>query len=316
MELSQLYYFRTTARLQHFTRAAEQLHISQPSLSKSIANLEEELGAPLFEREGRQVRLTAYGQEFQARVEDILSRVDDAKSAVQDMVLGMRGEVHLASSFPITAPSMVYDYQYRFFAEHPNISLHLHLLDCERMEELLEEREMDFGVSLVKPSRPGIACRALYADQLGLIVGSRHPLAGRKSVRLEELAGEKFLCNSSAPDPGDSARHMCALAGFVPNIIYEGDSADLIGEAVSAGMGISFVSDKRYELFNRRPYIPDWEKDLRYVKLENDFCLRTANLLYPASRHVSAAARLFGEGLVDFCARGYGGEKPDPLVLA
>ncbi len=300
MELSQLTYFRAVARTEHFTRAAEELHITQPSLSKAIANLERELGVPLFDREGKRVRLNPYGAAFLERVEAILSLAEEAVFFIQDMKEGEQGHVRLGSSFPITAPSPIYYYQYSFFQEHPRVALSLSVREGGQIESLLAERELDFGVSLSPAVGTGIASQPMYTDKLGIIVGPGHPLAHQRSVRLEELADQPFLCNSSAPDPNDSARYLCALAGFVPKILYEGESADLIGESVAMGRGISFVSQDRYHFFRNRANIPDWERELHYIPLENDFCTRTVYLLTRASGYCSQASQWFFQGLMDY----------------
>ena len=300
MELSQLAYFRAVARAEHFTRAAAELHITQPSLSKAIANLERELGVPLFDREGKRVRLNPYGTAFLERVEPILSLAEEAVFFIRDMKEGEQGHVRLGSSFPITPPSPIYYYQYSFFQEHPRVALSLSAREGGQIESLLEERELDFGVSLRPAARTGIASQPLYTDKLGVIVGPGHPLAQAKTVRLEDLSDESFLCNSSAPDPNDSARYLCALAGFTPRILYEGESADLIGESVAMGRGISFVSQDRYHFFRNRANIPDWERELCYIPLENDFCTRTVYLLTRSAGYRSQAAQWFFLGMMDY----------------
>ena len=300
MELSQLNYFRTVARLEHVTRAAEELHITQPSLSKSIANLEAELGVALFDRDGKRVRLNPYGKAFLDKVEQILSLADEAAFMLRDMGQGDRGHVRIGSSFPITPPSPVYYYQYDFFHRYPNVALSLHVLPGGQIEDLLEQRELDFGIAQSAADHTGISSRPLYTDRLGVVVGPDHPLAGTDSVALELLAGENFLCNNTAPDPHDSAIHLCALAGFSPNIIYEGESAALIGEAVAMGRGISFVSEARFQSIQRQPGIPEWEHRLHYVALRNEFCTRTIYLLTRATGYRSQAARWFGEGLKEY----------------
>lgn len=303
MEMSQLVYFRTTAQLEHFTRAAEQLHITQPSLSKAISNLEAELGTPLFDREGKRVRLNAYGQAFLRQVEKILDLTDEAAFMIRDMKSGCRGQVRIGSSFPITPPSDVFYYQYQFFQTQPDVALFLHVHSPGRVVSLLEERELDFGISQTPLARPGLISEPLYTDKIGLIVGPGHRLAGVERAALREAAGERFLCNSAAPDPNDSGRYLCGLAGFAPNVIYEGESADLIGECVSAGRGISFVSRARYEAFMRRPNLPEWERELHYVELTDDFCTRTVYLHRRTAGYLSQAAWAFYTGLMEFCRR-------------
>lgn len=303
MELSQLIYFRATARVEHFTKAAAQLHITQPSLSKAITNLEAELGTPLFDREGKRVRLNAYGQAFLERVEQILSLTDEAVFMIRDMKQGKRGQVCIGSSFPITPPSAVYYYQYEFFQSHPQVALFLHVHAAEQVETLLEERELDFGISQIPVTRPGIISERLYTDKLGLIVGPGHRLAHRDQIDLKEAAGELFLCNSATPDPNDSARYLCGLAGFSPTVIYEGESSELIGESVAMGRGISFVSRERYDAFRRRPAMPEWERELHYVELSNEFCTRTIYLHRRATGYLSQAAWEFYRGLMDYCGQ-------------
>lgn len=216
---------------------------------------------------------------------------------IRDMRQGERGQVRIGSSFPITPPSPVYYYQYEFSLGHPNVALSLHVHPAAQIEALLDNRELDFGISQVPASRLGIASEPMYTDRLGVIVGAGHPLARTESVYLRELHREVFLCNSSAPDPNDSARHICALAGFVPNIMYEGESADLIGEFVAMGRGISFVSQRRYEAFRKRSAMPEWERTLHYVALRDEFCIRTIYLHYRSTGYLSQAASLFHQGL-------------------
>ena len=300
MELSQLEYFRVTAQLEHFTRAASQLHITQPSLSKAIANLEDELGVFLFDREGKRVRLNAYGQAFLKQVEQILNLADEAVFMIRDMKQGTKGQVRIGSSFPITPPSDVYYYQYQFFQTYPQIALFLPVHSADQIVSLLDGRELDFGISQNPLNCPGMISDPLYTDRLGLIVGPDHRLAGAGMVDLRETKAELFLCNSAAPDSNDSAHYLCGLAGFVPNVIYEGESAELIGESVSMGRGISFVSQARYKAFMRRPDLPDWERELHYVALTNDFCTRTIYLHYRSGGYLSQAARAFHDGLMEY----------------
>lgn len=303
MEMSQLMYFRVTAQMEHFTKAANQLHITQPSLSKAIANLEAELGTPLFDREGKRVKLNSYGQAFLERVEQILTLTDEAAFMIRDMKKGVRGQVRIGSSFPITPPSDVYYYQYQFFQTHPEVALFLHVHSADRIVSLLEERELDFGISQNPLNHPGMMSEPLYTDKLGLIVGPNHRLAGVERIDLREVEHERFLCNSAAPDPNDSARYLCGLAGFVPTVIYEGESAELIGESVSMGRGISFVSQARYKAFMRRPNLPDWEKELHYVDLTDDFCTRTIYLHRRSTGYLSQAAWGFYKGLMEYCGK-------------
>ncbi|GAK40550.1 LysR family transcriptional regulator [Paenibacillus urinalis] len=100
MELLQLHYFRTVAQLEHMTKAAEQLRIAQPALSKTIARLEEDLGVPLFRRNGRQIRLNEYGRSFLQRVELVLSTLEEGRRELEDMAGLNQGRIEIAIQDP------------------------------------------------------------------------------------------------------------------------------------------------------------------------------------------------------------------------
>lgn len=309
-----MHYFRTLAQIEHFTKAAEQLHITQPSLSKSIANLERELGSSLFDRMGKQIRLNAVGQAFLSRVNQILGDLDESREMVADMSKGLQGALRIGTSFPITAPSPIREYLYLFFGDYPQISQHIYVLSVERIEAMLLDRELDFGFTLAPPHSMGIDWYRLYSEELGVVVGPGHPLSSMPSARLEDLSGERFLCNSSAPDPRDTARFLCGLAGFKPNIIYEGGDAEFIGEAVSAGYGISFVSKARYHMFHNDQNRAEWERTLHFLPLENNFCYRPVFICYLTGHYRTRIGRTFYDGLLPYCSAspGFGGIPPYP----
>jgi LysR family cyn operon transcriptional activator len=125
-------------------------------------------------------------------VDRILDLVEEAVFQLRDMAAGQRGQVRIGASFPITPPSPVYYYQYEFFHSHPQVALFLHVHSGGRIETMLEERELDFGISLAPATHFGIASQPLYTDKLGIIVGPNHPLAEKKQVALKELKDERF----------------------------------------------------------------------------------------------------------------------------
>ncbi|SFC88903.1 regulatory helix-turn-helix protein, lysR family [Bacillus sp. OV322] len=117
MELLQLKYFQTVARLEHMTHAAEELKIAQPSLSKTISRLEEDLGVPLFDRIGRQIKLNQYGKTFLTRVDRIFMELGEAKRELEYLSGLHLGMVQLAISIPSILPDLISS----FLAQHKNI---------------------------------------------------------------------------------------------------------------------------------------------------------------------------------------------------
>lgn len=298
MELSQLRCFLTAARLEHITRAAEELHLSQPSLSRALANLETELGVPLFERAGRGVHLSPYGQAFARRVAPLLHGLDDAVRELSDLADGEAGELRLASSFPISPPGPLYRFVRQFYFDHPAVTVHQYQLDNAAMTAALVSRELDLALATVPLSDAAIEERPVYAYRLGVAVGPEHPLARAGTIHLRELEPYRILSNNSSPDLRDSVYELCARAGFAPRIGFEGDNAQLIGEAVSRGLGVALISRDRFDYRMAQPDCPDWERSLVYLEVADEFCTRRVYCAWLRGRYLSASASRFREGLL------------------
>lgn len=300
MELYQLRYFKTVAETQHFTRAAELLHLSQPSLSKAISNLEAELGVPLFERDKRAVYLNDYGRTFLKRVERILQQVDEAAQEMRDMSGQAAGDIYVASCMMFSAPSPVHQYTRALFLNHPQISLHLYMLDNAKIEQQLLARKLDFGYCVSPPEHLEIQAIPLFTYRLGVVVSSRHPLAQRRAIHLSELKEDRFLCNNTSPDFRDSVYELCHRAGFRPRVAFEGESGRLIGDAVARGLGVAFISSDRHRWKqSHQPATPE-DKDIVYLDVLDDFCIRTVYLYQRKDCYLPAAARKYRDGLLEF----------------
>lgn len=300
MELYQLRYFKTVAETEHFTRAAERLHISQPSLSKSISNLEAELGVLLFERDKRAVYLNDYGRAFLKRVERILTEVDEAEQELRDMSGEAAGDVYIASCMMFSAPSKVYNYTSELFLSHPQISLHLYILDNAKIEEQLIARKIDFGYSVSPPEHPEIDAVPLFTYRLGVVVSKNHPLAHRGAIYLSELKEDRFLCNNTSPDFRDSVYELCHKAGFKPKVAFEGESGRLIGDAVGRGIGVAFISSDRHIWKQRNQPATEADRNIVYLDVLDEFCIRTVNLYQLKDRYLPAAARKYRDGLLEY----------------
>lgn len=298
MELSQLRYFQTVSRLEHFTRASEELHISQPSLSKSIANLEAELGVQLFDRDNRNVHLNGYGKALLRYVDQVMSELDEAATELKDMQAGSGGSIHIASSFFLDSPTGFSAYMRKYFFAHPDVSLHVFYMDAGSMEPLLRERRIDFALLTDPITNPDVENEVLYSYRLGIVTGRGTALAERESVWLAELKNERFFCNNSSPDQHDTIYGICGQAGFRPNIRMECDDGELIGEAVSRGMGISFVTKRRFrENDEGENTDTPWRKNLVFVPVLDDFCARTIRIAYLRDAYHTVCERSFLDGV-------------------
>lgn len=303
MELSQLKYFYTLSKLEHFTRAAEELCISQPSLSKSIANLESELGVQLFDRYNRSVHLNGYGRVLLKHVENILREAEEAVAELGDMKEGVRGAVNVASTFYLDFPGGPTDFIRDFLFAHPELSMHVYYMESVSMQSLLRDRKIAFAMTTDDIGDPDLVSEELFSYRMGIAVNRNDPLARRTGVCLAELKGYPFLSNNSSPDLHGSIYDICAKAGFRPNVKLECDNGDLIGEAVSRGMGISFVTERRFHVNDqlKDPTKP-WREDIVYVPVVDDYCTRTIRIVYLRDGYRTTCENEFLEQMRTFSA--------------
>ena len=236
MELSllALSYFQKAAQLQHLSNAAQELRIAQPSLSRTIRGLEEELGVPLFDRQGRGVVLNSYGQTVLRYTDRILQSVESMRREVQAQKSREEATVTLslyAASKII--PPLLTDFRKQF----PHVRL-----------QILQQETADGGctradLSLFSSIMPITGSHAvmLLEEEILLAMPESDPRACLQEVPLQSFAGDGFI----SLQPGKNLRTImdtyCAMAGFTPRINLECDSPGTVREFIRAGLGVSFV---------------------------------------------------------------------------
>ncbi len=282
MEWQQLEYFQVVAQTEHFTHAAKQLSLSQPALSRAIARLEAELGAPLFERQGRRVRLTRYGRAFLAHADRALQAIAAGKREVRDMTGPEHGVVALAFLKTLGA-RILPDALSLFHERHPSVHFQLAQNHSLALLDLLAAGEVDLALFAAPVERPEITWKPVYSEAIFAVVAPDHRLASRESVALAELAEEPMILLK----PGYSMRRvtdeLCRRVGFSPHIAFEGEDAATITGLATAGLGVGFV-----------PALAAAERpDARYLPISEPRAERVIALAWMEQRYLSAAARLF-----------------------
>ncbi|WP_258052713.1 LysR family transcriptional regulator [Streptomyces sp. Ru73] len=232
--------FEAVARHEHVTRAAYELGMPQPTLSRAIVRLEEELGVALFARHGRTLSLSPAGRAFLASVERALSDIERAAESVRADADPAAGKV--AFGFLHTLGSETVPGLLRAFrADHPKVRFQLVQTYGEAMLDRLRAGDLDLCLTSPVPDAPELVARRLDEQKLRLVVPDDHALAGRKRIRLAEAADELFV----SLEPGFGLRRitdaLCAEAGFTPKVAFEGEEAETLRGLVAAGLGVALL---------------------------------------------------------------------------
>ncbi|MFB6893173.1 LysR substrate-binding domain-containing protein [Kitasatospora sp. NPDC056327] len=233
--------FAAVARLEHVTQAAALLAMPQPTLSRSVARLEAELGVGLLVRQGRTVRLTRAGRLLLASVERALGEVErgvEAARAEADPTSGRVAFGFLHTMGTDAVPVLLRDFR----AAYPQVRFQLVQDYVGAMLDRLRAGELD--VCLVAPlpeDDPALAARRLDEQRLHLAVPADHRLAGRRRIRLAEVALEPFVGLERGYGLRAITDGFCAEAGFVPRIAFEGEEAETLRGLVAAGLGVALL---------------------------------------------------------------------------
>jgi DNA-binding transcriptional LysR family regulator len=245
MELRHLRYFIAVAEELHFTRAAERLHIGQPPLSHAIQMLEQDIGAQLFERTKRWVRLTEAGRLFLGDARRILALSEQASETARRAQRGEAGELRIGFTFSTPFTPLFASVINRYRQEFPSVTLTLHEMATVRQLDALAQRTLDLG--FIRPPEiaiaESIALTTLREDPLLLVLPSDHPLAAKKAVAIGELASLPFVMYPPNAGTGIYPQifRLCRAAGFVPRIAQQAGEASTIIGLVAAGCGVSVL---------------------------------------------------------------------------
>ncbi len=241
MTFVQIEYFLEVARLKHFRKAAEKLAISQPSLSKSIANLEAELGVLLFAREGRHIELTKYGREFYSYAIDISNKIKECKNHMVKFT-DTNGHIDIAYVFPLAhyyIPSLVRS----FLDANKNMEFSFHQGYTEDLIAGLISEKYDVIFSSYEKNLSDIVFEPVLKQNIVAIVGKDHPLSGHKSVTLDTLTKEPIIGYDKNSGLGKYTNQIYKVNRLTPNIICQAPDEHSIAALVASGFGCGLVAD-------------------------------------------------------------------------
>ncbi len=243
MEISQLRSFLKIAEFRNFTRAAEACGVTQPALSQQMARLEAEIGCPVFERQGRQVRLTEAGEMLHRRALSIVSLVEDTARQVKDD--GETGRL-VVGAIPTIAPYYLPRVLARFRAEVPRARVEVNELVTEALIKQCQLGDLDVGVLAlpVPVEHAHLELEPLFEEPLWLVLPSTHRLAkGKKPVPIDEIRAEPFLLLDDAHCLSGHIRLYCQSRKLAPVSTGRASQLATVQEMVAHGHGLSFVPE-------------------------------------------------------------------------
>jgi len=236
----QLAYFRAVARTGNVSRAAEELGISQPALSRAIARLERDLGVALFTRTGRTIALSRYGHAFQRRVERALDEIDEARREVSELARADTSSVSLGFLRTLGA-ALVPQLVRSFRAGHPGVHFTFTQNNGAALETMLLAGTISLALTVGPPALPALSWERVTTQRFVLIVPPDHRFARRKVVKLADLRDETFLSFKPGHAVRDFTDELCRQVGFAPTIAFEADESNSIRGFVNAGFGVALV---------------------------------------------------------------------------
>lgn len=238
MELDQLRYFLKVAERGNFTRAAEDLVISQPALSRSIQKLEEELGQPVFERKTRSVLLTQSGTLLQARAQQVLTILEDTKAEITDD--GQSGRVRIGA-IPTIAPYFLPDVLRKFSAKFPKASLIVQENTTDVLLKSCTQGEIDLAILALPVPARYLEVEELFEEELLLVLPPEHPLVNKDKVRLTDVEPYPFVLLDEAHCLSGNIVSFCRQRSFQPVVIERTSQLAMVQELVSLSHGVSLI---------------------------------------------------------------------------
>jgi DNA-binding transcriptional LysR family regulator len=288
MELRQLTYFVTVAQKLNFSRAADELRVSQPGISQQIQALEAELGVKLFDRLGRRISLTRAGEVLLPHAYRILAQVETARGDVRELSQLTRGNASLGAP-PTVSSHLLPSQLTRFRRRYPGLEVTLREAGTENLLRQIEDSQIDLAIVVSDNLPAAVESAPVLEETYVLAVGLRHPLSQQSTVALADLSGEAFILFPEGYKLREVTLVACKRAGFEPKVALDGGAMQSALEFVAAGLGVALVPELALE----------GAKNIRGLAIADQVLRRQLGLVWRRDRHLSAAARALRDFLLN-----------------
>ena len=243
MELDNLKAFLAVAETGSFSLAADHLHLTQPAVSKRIAQLEQQLDARLFDRIGRTVRLTDTGQTLAERANAILQQVEDTERAIRNLTGDTRGQLSLATSHHVGLWRLP-DVLKRFIDQHPGVTLDLHFMDSEVAHERILQGELEMAIITLAPTgHERLVAEPVWRDRLVFVCAREHDLSHRRGITLGDLAAYPAILPDMSTFTGRIVKGMFEDHGLRLTVGMSTNYLETIKMLIGVGLGWSVLPE-------------------------------------------------------------------------
>ncbi|HEU5019184.1 MAG TPA: LysR substrate-binding domain-containing protein [Pseudolabrys sp.] len=279
MELRHIRYFLAIADAGSFTKAADRLHVTQPTLSHQIKQLEHLVGTVLFERNTKEIELTAAGRMFKPYCERIVKEIEQSALAISELEGLMRGTLHMAV-FHSYSHSMLPPILAEFALRYPGVHVTAQLVPRLDMERDLASATLDFAVAYIADDHEQIVAERLFDEELVLVVGSKHALAARKSMPMRDLASWPLVLLTPEFGVRQYVERYLAGNGLAPHVVLDMNAIEPI---------LATIRNSELASVLAAGAIVD-PTGLHIVRLTNPVPKRSVGILWRRHGHRSAAA--------------------------
>ncbi|HMM46758.1 MAG TPA: LysR family transcriptional regulator [Thiobacillaceae bacterium] len=246
LTLRQFRVFEAVARNLSFSRAAAELHLTQPAVSMQVRGIEAILGLPLTEQLGKKIYLTEAGQEVLHASRAIMAQLDDLQANLEQLRSVDRGRLRLAVTSTVNAVAT--DILVRFRSRHPGVSIHLDVSNRESVLDQLARNRIDLAIMGQVPDGLGLVATRFMDNPLVVIAPPDHAFARRKKVPLADLASQPFLVREAGSGTRGAMARFFDARGLVLDTSMELSSNEAIKQAVQAGLGLGILSLQTLEM--------------------------------------------------------------------
>lgn len=288
--LHQLKVFEAVARHSSFTRAAEELFLTQPTVSMQVKQLAKAVGLPLFEQVGKQLYLTTAGQELYTTCHDVFEKISQFEIVVADLKGLKQGGLRLSTI--TTAKYVIPRLLGPFCQRYPGIDVSLTVTNHERvLENLLHNRD-DLYIVSQTPEDIDVSFHPFLENPLVVLAPRSHPLAGEKNIPIERLADEPFIMREPGSGTRKAVQALFDRHGVSVKVKLDLGSNEAIKQAIAGGLGLSVLS--RHVLA-----LEGLNSQITVLDVQEFPIKRYWYVVYPTGKRLSVVARTFFEYLLD-----------------